>query len=252
MTGLDVYKDYIALKSHFYTKKYDYIKNNGRIRASIKSFHKRNDKVFFEKLSKRKDFHTFLLFNLLETNNWIGEIVINKSSLDIYKKHKKFIQNLTYSFQIEIKKVNFPGDFIIDKNEYPEILKKLIRNEINYETLSLLSYFINFLDYWNEKFPNDVFISPYIMKISKYIKFLKFNENRIINIIEERISESMEPCINCHSNQKAPIAEGDEHFYFSKIIELNRCLECHAKRIREYLELKKRQERFTANSIPII
>ena len=47
--GFDAYKTYLALKRHF-TSDYDYFKYNGKVRAGVESFLKRNDKFFFRKL----------------------------------------------------------------------------------------------------------------------------------------------------------------------------------------------------------
>lgn len=68
-----VYIDYLALKLHFTSDKYDYHRSNGKTRASYDSYRTRKDVFYFYKLSKRKDYHEVMLANLLKNPNlWIG------------------------------------------------------------------------------------------------------------------------------------------------------------------------------------
>ena len=50
-TGYEIYIKYLALQKHFSTD-YDYFKFNGRVKASVDAYQKRNDMFAFEKLSK--------------------------------------------------------------------------------------------------------------------------------------------------------------------------------------------------------
>ena len=51
--GFEVYKTYLAVKLHFTSKSYDYIKYEGKVNAKLDTFTSRNDRYFFHKLSKR-------------------------------------------------------------------------------------------------------------------------------------------------------------------------------------------------------
>jgi len=53
VTPYQVYCEYLALKSHFSNRKYDYFKYNKKVRASLQSFYKRKDRYFFEKTSRK-------------------------------------------------------------------------------------------------------------------------------------------------------------------------------------------------------
>ena len=41
--GYDAYTLYLGIKLHFYSNDYDFVKYNGKVKADIKSFLKRND-----------------------------------------------------------------------------------------------------------------------------------------------------------------------------------------------------------------
>jgi hypothetical protein len=55
MTPFESYTTFLALKNHFTTDSYDYIKYNGKVGAKPSSFDVRKDKYQFYKLSKHKD-----------------------------------------------------------------------------------------------------------------------------------------------------------------------------------------------------
>ena len=55
MTGFEVYKMYLALKNHFTTDTYDYVKYRGKVNASEKAFEERRDRYFFKKLATKYD-----------------------------------------------------------------------------------------------------------------------------------------------------------------------------------------------------
>ena len=50
----DTYKCYLSLKNHFTKDSYDYHKYCGKSRATIQSFYKRKDRMWFEKISRQK------------------------------------------------------------------------------------------------------------------------------------------------------------------------------------------------------
>ena len=79
--GFDAYKTYLALKRHF-TSDYDYFKYNGKVRAGVESFLKRNDRFFFRKLAKKyddKELVDFFVSNFIVSDNWIGNLISHGS-----------------------------------------------------------------------------------------------------------------------------------------------------------------------------
>ena len=81
MEPFQVFCEYLALKSHFSNPKYDYFKYNKKVRASLESYHKRRDRYFFEKTSRKykdKEIVDFFVSNFIasDTSNniWIGKL----------------------------------------------------------------------------------------------------------------------------------------------------------------------------------
>ena len=51
--GYDAYTLYLGIKLHFYSKDYNFVRYNGKVKADINSFLKRKDKYHFGKLYKK-------------------------------------------------------------------------------------------------------------------------------------------------------------------------------------------------------
>ena len=89
----EAYVKYLALKSHFSDKNYDYFKYNGKVKAWRATFEQRKDKYFFYKLSKKKDPVEYLVANFVGSNDfYIGNIRADESD-QIYMDYKKRKEN---------------------------------------------------------------------------------------------------------------------------------------------------------------
>ena len=64
--GYDAYTLYLGIKLHFYSKDYDFVKYNGKVKSDINSFLKRKDKYHFGKLFKtyKQELQDFYIANL--------------------------------------------------------------------------------------------------------------------------------------------------------------------------------------------
>lgn len=107
---LNCYKTYLALKNHFTKPKYDYLRYNGKVKASLQAFYKRKDRMWFEKMSRQKtdeEIVSFFVANFVLCNDpeslWIGEI-INEGE-QRFSLWKKRTQSLSYVFK-EVSEVN--------------------------------------------------------------------------------------------------------------------------------------------------
>ena len=100
----DAYKSYLSLKNHFTKEKYDYHKYCGKSRATVKSFYKRKDRFWFEKLARNKsdkEVIEFFVSNFIDCTDpaklWIGEMI--REGEDRYVSWKKRTQSLSYLFK---------------------------------------------------------------------------------------------------------------------------------------------------------
>ena len=80
MKGLEAYRMYLAMRNHFRSKSYNFLKSPYS-KAKPETYDKRKDKYFFVKLSRKydeKQLAQFYLSNFLADNcEWIGAMSAN-------------------------------------------------------------------------------------------------------------------------------------------------------------------------------
>jgi hypothetical protein len=192
MDAFEAYKHYLALKSHFTTKTYDYFKYGGAVKAKRESFEVRNDRYFFQKLSKRKDITDFLvsLFVYGKKDMWIGDVVRNEESEQMYRKWQKVKQSLTYVFMSDLEKFNedLVSSFIVEDGQHPHALKLLMREEIHIETFIILNDIMRFTPSWNRQIVEQNIWPEIRQKCKKYHPFLTYDKENLKKILVDKFN----------------------------------------------------------------
>ena len=185
--GFETYVKYLALKKHFTSDAYDYVKYNGKIRASIDTFRTRNDAYSFLKLSKKDDVVNFMLANFINNpNTWIRQL-LDAEAENRYLEWKKKIESLTYTFKSELKNLDedWTANFVSRDGQHPYIMTQYSQKKISLETFTILTHAANIFDYWNEKIVDKI-ISRDIIRVSrKYKPFLFYDERKFKAIIRD-------------------------------------------------------------------
>lgn len=182
MTPFEVYLKYLALKNHFSKLSYDYFKYCKKTRASIKSFYKRRDRFFFEKLSRQKkdkEIENFFVSNFISCPDsqslWIGEII--KNGEINYTNWKRKIQSLTYIFSNESESIlrdNSLKTLFDCSSSHPLILKKYLKDEISIETLVIYNKIFSYCKEFDKNLQDPVW-ETISLKIKKYEPFLNID-----------------------------------------------------------------------------
>jgi hypothetical protein len=193
VTDFEVYKTYLAFKSHFTKKTYDYHKYCGRSRASKESFYKRKDRYFFERLSRQKkdeEIKAYFVANFVDCSDperlWIGDII--REGEDVYIEWLKKSQSLFYLFKTEteifMNKTNFNQLFECKTGTHPEIIKKYLQKGITIETLTILDMILNFVKDFDKKLTDPIwdFVS---LRIRKYESFLNIDIEKYKSTLKE-------------------------------------------------------------------
>ena len=181
----DAYVKYLALKSHFSQKNYDYIKYNGKVKAWRTTFETRKDKYFFYKLSKMKDPVEFLIANFIDNDDfYVGNIRDDKAN-EVYMEFKKRQQALSYTFKSDISKMkeDFNDNIIVPENEHPYLLRLYMRKDICIETLTLINRCCKMFAYWDKELSEDIMWPDIKLKAIKYEPFLNVDINKYREII---------------------------------------------------------------------
>jgi hypothetical protein len=193
VTPYQVYCEYLALKSHFSNKNYDYFKYNKKVRASLQSFYKRKDRYFFEKTSRKykdEEIVNFLVANFVESNSvnqvWIGEII--NSGERNYAEWTKRQQSLTYLFKEQSNELFSENELesVFDCSKgHPPVLKMFLGGKISLETLVIYDKIFLFGNKFDKKLLDPVWESV-SLKLKKYSPFINidvFNYRKILRSI---------------------------------------------------------------------
>lgn len=193
MEPFQVFCEYLALKSHFSNPKYDYFKYNKKVRASLESYHKRRDRYFFEKTSRKykdKEIVDFFVSNFIasDTSNniWIGEII--NSGEKNYIEWMKRQQSLTYLFKEQSEELFSQiklDDALSCAKGHPVILKKYLSGKLFLENLVIYDKILNFSKDFDKKLLDPVWemVSLKIRKYSPFINIDVFQYKRFLRDI---------------------------------------------------------------------
>jgi hypothetical protein len=195
MNPFEVYVTFLALKRHFSTPSYDYFKYHGKIKCSQETFKKSKDRLFFERLSRKKkpkEIIDFFVFNFVASDNpaslWIGDII--KNGEGIYTEGLRIRESLTYIFEQDLRTLTDNQHLFevvkIDGSKHPKILRSYLNKTIKFETLLIMLTVLKLKEKYNE-FLQDPIWNIISSKLEKYSPFLEIDHNRYSEIIRKYI-----------------------------------------------------------------
>jgi hypothetical protein len=196
-SGFAAFAMFHALKLHFTSDSYDYIKYNGKTNVTKTTFSTRKDKYSFYRLSRKyglTELRDFFIANFVVDNiQWVGDLMTPDAD-EKYKKWNKTQQSLTYTFENDIirllDKVDNPNDLlVVRKNEFPLLMQYASQGDITLETLIILDDLMNFFPMWEKEIYDDIVWPNFKMKCVKYKPFLHYDKNKFKQILKERIKE---------------------------------------------------------------
>ena len=196
-SGFAAFAMFHALKLHFTSDSYDYIKYNGKTNVTKTTFSTRKDKYSFYRLSRKfglTELRDYYIANfLVEDVQWVGDI-IGPESEENYKKWQKRIQSLTYTFENDIirllDRVDNPNELLVVKqNQFPKLMMYATQGDICLETLIILDNIMNFFPMWEKEIYDDIVWPNFKMKCQKYRPFLHYEKEKFKQILKEKIKE---------------------------------------------------------------
>jgi hypothetical protein len=196
MMPFDAYRQYLALKNHFTKDSYDYHKYCGKSRATVQSFYKRKDRMWFEKVSRQKtdqEVIDFFVANFVSCPDpetlWIGDMI--KEGELRYKNWQKKIQSLSYFFKEESEYLfsenKFKDVFTCSKG-HPVLLKRFLGGKISLETLVLYDKIFSYSTNFDKKLKDPVW-ETVSRRIKKYSPFINIDVFYFRKILKEIISQ---------------------------------------------------------------
>jgi hypothetical protein len=199
ISGYEAFGLYQSLKLHFTTDSYDYFKYNGVTNVTVTAFENRKDKYHFYKLSRKytnkDDLINFTVANLVEDEKaWVGALLQEEADMN-FRKRQKVIQSLSYTFENDCKLIfrdcTNPNDALMTDGDYPLLLTKVLRKEVQIETLCILNQILGFFPMWTSKI-NDTIRWPAIrQKCIKYTAFIPQDDVKYKLILKKVLNENL-------------------------------------------------------------
>jgi hypothetical protein len=198
MSPSECFQMYSAVKRHFNSKTYDYIKYNGKIKTGQAGFKSRPDHWMFVKLSKTYDENDMLdlmISNFMNNPSIHVSYLFNEEAKETLLKYQKIKQSLTYQFKKDIEYlfslVKYPDDLLKVKDGNPIILQELYVGNINLETFIILNSILVFFDMFDKKIGDDFVWPKYRDKSLKAFSFIQaskeYDKNKFENILKEKL-----------------------------------------------------------------
>ena len=192
-TGFASFAMFNAIKLHFTTDSYDYIKYHGKTNVTKNNFSTRKDKYSFYKLSRRfslDELKNFYVANFLAQDvNWVGDIM-GPEGEENYKKWQKVTQSLSYVFKNDIEYLTeIDGVFKSSGGGYPKFLVEVMRGKVSLETLVIMDDLSNFIPKWNKTITDDIVWPNIRRKCIKYKPFIQYDKKNFESIIKSIINK---------------------------------------------------------------
>lgn len=196
MTGQEAFESfklYNALRLHFTTAKYDFIKFRGKTKVDARQFDKRPDGFFFHKLWKRygdelKLFYVSAFIN--DCPKWVGELLgeeYHQQFNEMLKRHQSLSKVFSDDVKIivdlmEEKGVSFRELLVADGANMPMIVRLHEQDFISLETLVIINRLTKMTDkcdcphpFWEDKKLLLTKYQPFVnvSKLGKFASMLK-------------------------------------------------------------------------------
>ena len=190
----DAYKQYLSLKNHFTKEKYDYHKYCGKSRATVKSFYKRKDRFWFEKLARNKsdrEVVEFFVSNFVTCTDpgklWIGEMI--REGEGRYTSWKRRTQSLSYVFKEEMESMLANQDInsaFASASGHSPMLKGYLSGDISLETMVICDKILGYRTDYDKKLTDPVW-ETVSMRMRKYSPFLNIDVFHYKKILKEMV-----------------------------------------------------------------
>lgn len=195
MKPFEAYVLFHALKLHFTTPSYCFVKYGGKLARDIREFERRKDKVHYARLSRHVDPKGLVISNFLRPtfSGWIGDLS-DHDAQTAYQEWSKRQESLMYIFQQEINLLqeNLVANLTVSNGQYPYALKMLNQGTLSPETLIIMDNALDvFEGYWRDI--ADPLVWPKTKAtLQKYSKLLTYDKARAKKILVAALKQQQD------------------------------------------------------------
>lgn len=195
----NLYLCFIALKNHFTTEEYDFLKYNGKIRGNKELFYKRNDYRLYRSLSAKlsqKDTIPFLVSQFISFNNVSVSSILEQPLLaqKKYLEWKERTMDLKLLYESDLKIISERSNYswynLISQNDYdyPLLFKLVSSSTISPETYSLLNDLFRQTSKKYRGLENDTLFLSLNLKYKKYRSFINLSLKDVLRMTPKDLS----------------------------------------------------------------
>jgi T4 gene Gp59 loader of gp41 DNA helicase len=181
LTPYKIYCEYLSLKSHFNTIKYNFFKYARTGGVSLAKFEARRDRYFFEKLSRHPDPRNLMIANFVRNpGSWIGDI-ISEEGHRVYDDWSRRKQSQSYIFKQDLKQLlpAFDENIKVADHEHPPLIKLYMSGKISPESFVIIVELARCYSYWNKTLGNDdVMWREVSLLLLKYRAFIQYDRDK--------------------------------------------------------------------------
>ena len=190
MNIIECYRLYMALRLHFYDKRYDFVRYNGKVKATPESFYKRRDKYRFDRLLKtygENRMQGFFVANFVNGDKYGG--LHDEGADDVYNNWQKRTQGLTYNFKKEVQDLvtsvdSFDELFTVEDGQNPVVLTKYYYGDVSPETFIIMNQVLDFITQFDNELEDDIMWPETRNLLNKYSRLLGVDTNKFRKILK--------------------------------------------------------------------
>lgn len=187
MDGFTAFKLWVAMKQHFTSKKFDVVKNRGKMRCKFQTYLARSDYDSFERIACKfesaREYIVYLASNMMYGNDsMIWDYATGIANFNQYLNRREHFKELLAT---DLKTLAKMG---INLDDGVAIVRTMVQNQISFESVVVLNKFVKITSMFDE-LPQKVMLEPLLMRIDKSISFIRipldveqYLKNKLINL----------------------------------------------------------------------
>lgn len=190
MTPFEAYRDFIAVKRHFMSSDYDYLRYNGKVRVLRKTFDESSSGMFYEKIARHHDPHWLIVANLVEDPAmWVGEVA---RDTERYARHRGRAEALDYTLRRDLEGMS--RDVCLELSPVPNALPGLAHRyyagTVSVESAAALSAVTGCGSLWSTN--SNQALREAGQRLVKYCAFLRPNVDAIRPLVAEHFKKTVD------------------------------------------------------------
>ena len=190
MSAYDCYREYLALKQHFTKPGYDYTKFNGKVRASVQSFDRRKDKLYFQKLAKHEDPRGLIVSNLVrDPKVWVKELAYGDLAEKTFREWQRRGQSMSYVLRQELQRLGEDLDKALScAGGHPPLMRECMAGRVSIEVVVIVTGLTGCMGYWRSRLSGDPVAEGEMDRVEKLRPFVVYDADKCKKIVIDHFS----------------------------------------------------------------